>query len=39
MPILLLAAPLLAAAARGIDDAALPQRMAVDHVRVWQEPR
>jgi beta-glucanase (GH16 family) len=27
------------AAARGMDDAALPQRMEVDHVRVWQAPR
>ena len=27
------------AAARGMDDAALPQRMEVDYVRVWQQPR
>jgi beta-glucanase (GH16 family) len=27
------------AAARGMDDAALPQRMEVDYVRVWQVPR
>jgi beta-glucanase (GH16 family) len=27
------------AAAKGIDDAALPQRMQVDYVRVWQVPR
>jgi hypothetical protein len=27
------------AAARGMDDAALPQRMEVDYVRVWQGPR
>jgi len=26
------------AAAKGIDDAAMPQRMAVDYVRVWQLP-
>lgn len=26
------------AAARGMDDAALPQRMEVDYVRVWQRP-
>jgi beta-glucanase (GH16 family) len=26
------------AAAKGIDDAALPQRMEVDYVRVWQMP-
>jgi len=26
-------------AARGMDDAALPQRMEVDHVRIWQAPR
>ena len=26
------------AAARGMDDAALPQRMEVDYVRVWQAP-
>ena len=24
---------------KGIDDAALPQRMEVDYVRVWQRPR
>jgi beta-glucanase (GH16 family) len=27
------------AAAKGMDDAALPQRMVVDYVRVWQAPR
>ena len=27
------------AAAKGIDDAAMPQRMEVDYVRVWQAPR
>jgi beta-glucanase (GH16 family) len=27
------------AAAKGIDDAALPQRMEVDYVRVWQIPK
>jgi beta-glucanase (GH16 family) len=27
------------AAAKGIDDAALPQRMEVDYVRVWQMPQ
>lgn len=27
------------AGAKGIDDAALPQRMEVDYVRVWQVPR
>ena len=27
------------AAAKGIDDAALPQRMDVDYVRVWQMPK
>ena len=27
------------AAARGIDNAAMPQRMQVDYVRVWQVPR
>jgi beta-glucanase (GH16 family) len=27
------------AAAKGIDDAALPQRMKVDYVRVWQMPK
>ena len=27
------------AAAKGIDDAALPQRMEVDYVRVWQMPK
>jgi beta-glucanase (GH16 family) len=27
------------AAARGIDNAAMPQRMQVDYVRVWQLPR
>jgi len=27
------------AAAKGMDDAALPQRMLVDYVRVWQVPR
>jgi beta-glucanase (GH16 family) len=27
------------AAARGMDDAALPQRMEVDHIRIWQAPR
>jgi beta-glucanase (GH16 family) len=27
------------ASARGMDDAALPQRMEVDHVRIWQAPR
>jgi hypothetical protein len=26
------------AAARGMDDAALPQRMEVDYVRIWQAP-
>jgi beta-glucanase (GH16 family) len=26
------------AAAKGIDDAALPQQMVVDYVRVWQMP-
>lgn len=27
------------AAAKGIDDAAMPQKMVVDYVRVWQAPR
>ena len=27
------------AAAKGIDDAALPQRMEIDYVRVWQMPK
>jgi beta-glucanase (GH16 family) len=27
------------AAAKGIDDAAMPQRMEVDYVRVWQAPK
>jgi beta-glucanase (GH16 family) len=27
------------AAAKGIDDSAMPQRMEVDYVRVWQAPR
>lgn len=27
------------AAAKGIDDAAMPQQMVVDYVRVWQSPR
>ena len=27
------------AAAKGMDDAALPQRMFVDYVRVWHVPR
>jgi hypothetical protein len=27
------------AAARGMDDAALPQRMEIDYVRAWQTPR
>jgi beta-glucanase (GH16 family) len=27
------------AAAKGIDNAAMPQRMQVDYVRVWQAPR
>ena len=27
------------AASKGIDDAALPQRMEVDYVRVWQSPK
>jgi beta-glucanase (GH16 family) len=26
------------AAAKGMDDAALPQRMEIDYVRVWQRP-
>ena len=26
------------AAAKGIDNAAMPQRMQVDYVRVWQAP-
>jgi beta-glucanase (GH16 family) len=26
------------AGAKGVDDAALPQRMEVDYVRVWQVP-
>jgi hypothetical protein len=25
--------------AKGMDDAALPQQMLVDYVRVWQRPR
>jgi beta-glucanase (GH16 family) len=27
------------AAAKGIDDAAMPQRMEMDYIRVWQEPQ
>jgi hypothetical protein len=27
------------AAAKGMDDAALPQRMEVDYVRVWARPQ
>ena len=27
------------AGAKGIDDAAMPQRMEVDYVRVWQSPK
>ena len=27
------------AAAKGIDDAAMPQRMQIDYVRVWQETK